>query len=584
MALDHKTRITSPVAMAIIWNYIDRISRGKDGENTSSPHDVEDRVILNTASLISISTNKSKSSPAGTFEIRLAPTFNWITRITVGSWIALLMSPEQDILPTSNVMPNTMDSRTFKFLGRIESVRVAVGVDPTTGARQTQYVVTGTDWGNVFMQKFYIDKVLTNNNLQLQGETSFAAHLIYANYVKGYKDKGDLPTSTQNLRLLINMWGDPLSQVRKEYTAKTGLLAAPTMQFQMPFKVATWMKLLGDQKDPSFLISSLINMYYGSLDGYDKYKGDPEEGKGFISPNSLTGMHTLWQILSANCNPMVTDLYSDIRIEGEGITATSNLALYNRIKPFVTSKNFSGSFKKSMISHFKNVRRIKVPLEEVISINAGTNFRDKVNFLEIRAKPQKNQIMFDVATKKDAQTRDEGAIARDGFRPLIEDVDYVPYDGPEAAPLEVVKWKELLREWYFSAHNMLNGSMRIIGRNEYIAVGDNIMVPSGVFGAAPFNRQQSDKEKAGDATYMLAHIEGVSHSFTVDDNGARSFNTTIQFSRGIIVDENGETLASDGDAIDKDATALINAAEKDIHDTFGRSTDSDPDIQKLKGT
>ena len=67
----------------------------RDRKGSSSigvPSDEVDQVIVNTLSLKSINTSKSKASPAGQFEIRLAPTKNWVTAITPGSWLAILMS------------------------------------------------------------------------------------------------------------------------------------------------------------------------------------------------------------------------------------------------------------------------------------------------------------------------------------------------------------------------------------------------------------------------------------------------------------------------------------------------------------
>jgi hypothetical protein len=563
--------------MAIIWNYEDRIPRS----GASAVHKTEARVILNTVSLISMQTNKSKSQPAGSFEIRLAPTFNWVTRITVGSWIALLMSPNQDILPTTNVAPGFLDPRTFKMLGRIESVRMVVSVDQNTGARQTEYVVSGSDWAQVFNTKLYIDPIARNNNLDQQPETGHAARLILGNAVKDWSDRRKLPSSGEVTQLMINLWGDPLAALKDAFSQSApNLLLSSGPQYTIPGPVAIWCGLTNEKKIPSIKMADAINLLQGKLSGYDKYGGDPNEGQGFPDPASLYGINTFWQVLTDNCNPTINELVADIRFD----TPLNQLTLYKRVKPFVTSNGFSGPDPK-LVSKFKDIKRINVPYEEVISINAGTNYRDKVNFVEILPQPQRNQATFDLATKKEGQTKDLDAIGRDGFRPLIERARYLPYQGSEPAPIKAAQeWKQLLREWYFSAHNMLNGSMRIIGRDEYISVGDNVMVSSKVFGAAPFNKAQSDAEAGGNETFLLAHIENVSHTFTVDEMGARSFITTIQFSRGVITDASGKVLDPSGDAIDHNATQLYNEGEKNIHDTFGWSGESDPDIQKLRGT
>src|SRR5687768_9762967 len=137
MPKDHKFKITNPHAMVILWNYNDRI----DSDGANDPHKIE-RIILTTASLRSISTNKNKGQPAGQFELRLAPTFNWVSRITPGSWCSILMSQDDSFANISAHDVGFASPETFKMLGRIDSVRMVVNVDQQTGARMTEFVVT----------------------------------------------------------------------------------------------------------------------------------------------------------------------------------------------------------------------------------------------------------------------------------------------------------------------------------------------------------------------------------------------------------------------------------------------------------
>lgn len=93
----------------------------------------------------------------------------------------------------------------------------------------------------------------------------------------------------------------------------------------------------------------------------------------------------------------------------------------------------------------------------------------------------------------------------------------------------LVLWKE----WYFDLHKMVQGSLIIYGANEYITVGTNILIPSKILTSSK-NFNMADK--TFENTYLMGHIEAVRHSFSVDYSGARTYQTTIEFSRGIIVD------------------------------------------------
>ena len=581
MTSSHKTKQTNPVGMVLTWNYVDRMG---SEETTANPNKVEKNVIINSVSLKSMSTNKGKSAPAGTFEFRLAPTFNWVTRITVGSWCVLLMSPEQDISATTNVAPGFVDPKTFKMLGRIDSVRVVVSVDQTSGARTPEYVVQGQDWGSVFDTTLYLDTIARNNNLEANSAVGHAARLLFDQVITDWVRSNGLgmPTCDDVVKSIIQLWGDPLAAIEDRLSeVAPDLLISSQSQFQLPLPVALFMRLTSKKGVPSVKFAPLINVVSGRLTKYDTYSGDTKEAFGFPDPRSLYGMHSFWQVLMDNSNAALNEMIADVRFEG----SNPKLTLYKRIKPFVSKTSFKDDDLTNVISRFSDVRKINIPIEEVLNINAGTNWRDKINFVEVLPQPNLNQTNYSNAVKLNAQTKDLGAFERDGFKPLIEKIAYMPYkDNKSPAPLEATKWKTIIREWYFNTHNMLNGAVTFVGQQQYIQVGDNIEIDSAVFGAAPFNKAHKTFTDSNQDSFLLAHVENVSHQFTVGDDGARSFFTTVQFSRGIIADANGKTIDNAGSAVDKSATILNDAEEKNIHDSFGWSGESDPDTQKLKGT
>lgn len=91
----------------------------------------------------------------------------------------------------------------------------------------------------------------------------------------------------------------------------------------------------------------------------------------------------------------------------------------------------------------------------------------------------------------------------------------------------------LWKEWYMDLHKMVMGTVIMYGADEYITVGTNILLPSR---ALTNSKNFNSVDKFSENTYLLAHVEAVKHNFAVSNNGARSFYTTIEFSRGIIVD------------------------------------------------
>ena len=592
--MDTVGQITNPQGMAIIWNYQDRIT----SSGSTDPSGIE-QVIIGSASLKSITTSKQKSRPEGTFELRLAPTFNWVARLTPGSWCTILMTKDEALLPANaNVQPPAT-RETLKMLGRIHSVRAVVSVDQTTGARNTEYIVSGEDWASVFNTSLYIDPIAKNNNLDTTAAVGHAARLYLEKMILSWTSTKNvkLPTPSHVIRGIIDLWGNPIPDIAGALAAnpiEPNLLTTSQAQFTLPKELMIYMKQPLNKK-VSNTFAHLITLKEGVLEGKDKYSGDTAEAFGFPRPDSFYGMNSFWQLLTDNCNPVLNELVADITWTGTGAASVPQFTLYKRIKPFITQPvallvkqdpiAFTDPVVTKNISKFQDVRCIDIALEDVIGIHAGTNWRDKINFIEIKPQPQLNQSNHEVMVKLEAQTADLGAIERDGFKPLIQKVEYMPYDGKQPIPLEATKWKYLLREWYFNTHNMLNGSMTIVGQNEYIGVGDNVRIPIRVLGDNYMNSGQISGSLLGGEPkiFLLAHVESINNNFNVTDHGARSFKSTIDFSRGIVVNDNGIPLArgSNG-ALDQDASDLPGSKEKNTN-VFGTSTEKDPDLDKLKG-
>jgi hypothetical protein len=145
---------------------------------------------------------------------------------------------------------------------------------------------------------------------------------------------------------------------------------------------------------------------------------------------------------------------------------------------------------------------------------------------------------------------------------------------------DLVIWCNLLREWYFGTHRLLNGTIVLHGTNDYIGVGNNIRFEAKLLNPNP-NINAATKA-LGENQYILAHVESVSHQFTVSGEGSRSFTTTINFVRGIVTYENGETVGQG--LLDVNAAGLSQSDDRNRKNVISTSTDQDPDPQTIEGT
>jgi hypothetical protein len=136
-----------------------------------------------------------------------------------------------------------------------------------------------------------------------------------------------------------------------------------------------------------------------------------------------------------------------------------------------------------------------------------------------------------------------------------------------------------MREWYFDTHRLLNGTLTLVGTSEYIAVGNNIRFSAGLISPSPNINKASNNAKVNQ--YILAHVENVSHNFTVGDDGARLYTTTIQFVRGITVNQNLQ-LWGEG-KLDKFPNDVPPEGDRNPTNVVSTSEQDDPDPQKVFG-
>lgn len=578
-------RIKTPHAAILVWNYVDRIVASKGGPRDSGVKNLESveksgpvPVIISTLSCISIQTNKTKGSPDGTFQLVLAPFKNWVSNLTAGSWCCILMSTE----PISETdITKKANKKHVKMIGKIESVRCDTQV-AEDGTRKTLYYVSGIDWGHIFNSTLYVDSLLASKNDPENQGNSAAVALRNALFVNGSPKSFAVK---DNLHSILGIFGKKLGGF-SDAGAETNRLANSIYSFNIPQAMVDYFDFrdANNKKVTSKKINDFLTLRTGSLISKNKYK-DTQEARGYINPFSLQGTHSVWQILLENSNPALNEMFCDLSWN-DGDNGL-NLTLYNRIRPF-SFKGFSmaAGVTGGLRSYFQNVKRHVLDAPSIVSVNAGTNWRDKFNFVEI--KPQfQDFVVIANWYKQKSQVFDAKAFEREGFRPLIFDTKQFPSaktsvgasDGTDIDWSQLEVWAKLLREWYFDTHRMLNGTIVVQGIDGYIGVGDNIQFDAGLINPTP--NMNSGAVKKHDAGNILAHVESISHNFTVSDDGARSFRTTINFVRGIVVNNNGELL---GDGLmDQSASATTQSQDRNTNNVISTSGTQDPDPQKVKG-
>lgn len=562
---DKKTyRIRTPHAAMIVWNYNDR--GGFDGISTANVDKINRTDIL-TTSVISMTTSKSKSDPQGEFQVMLTPDINWVSAITPGSWCAILMSTS----PITKDDFQSADPKKIKMIGKIDTVRVGAKVDDG-GARNTAYYISGVDWGHIFHNSIYFD-----NNIAKPSDPKNLGNASATSIQDILFGKDNVPkrfSTKENIEAIVHVFGQDLAQfatIRSELK----VLPAALYNFKIPKEMLQYFRFINSSGFPSVenKLNSCLNVVTGALNkqpggksSIGKYE-DTKESAGFLDPFSLEGSHSFWQVLMDNSNPTLNEMIAEMDFTELG----TKLVLYNRIKPFIvrgtptyldalSSASTGANGLKTATSFFQNIPFNYIDSVSVIEVNAGTNWKDKYNFIEVRPLIAETAIL-EASIKPDLQVFDIKSFEREGFRPLIfGGSKYLPptfFEGAsqtKAAIQDIAGWLQALKLWYFDTHKMLNGTITFTGQDQYIPVGNNIKFKYSLITPKPNMNAGSTKFPLD--IYVLAHVESVSNSFTVRPDGGRDFITSVQFVRGIIVNDAGLPIDIQNPGIDTKSNSI----------------------------
>jgi len=172
---------------------------------------------------------------------------------------------------------------------------------------------------------------------------------------------------------------------------------------------------------------------------------------------------------------------------------------------------------------------------------------------------------------------DTVSFGRDGFKPILHSTQLIPFEGnlpakkiEEAMP----QWLPIMKQWYFNNHKMLNGVLVISNQEDYIGVGENIVLDANLFSQSFHVKGDSTR---GENIKVLAHVESVSNYFTVNSDGAKNFTTTITFVRGVFTDANCKKLfKTKSFGIDSDAKDIIEPDDM-LNNVFRKERETEND-------
>lgn len=231
---------------------------------------------------------------------------------------------------------------------------------------------------------------------------------------------------------------------------------------------------------------------------------------------------SVWSILSTYLNDPVNEMFTTLKVNPDGRIMPS---LICRQLPF-SSLEFSKvteSEGERAITRFLELPRWKIGESLIVSFNVGMSDSLDVNYVRLEPLiPVESQTAQRAAANVFAPpTMDAAGISRNGLRIYHRQVSAA--DVPSATGATPTKfYQALMSDILMRQKYTVNGSLMCKGIQDPICVGDNLLLRD-----------------------VLFHIEGIVHEGNIDPTGRKNFNTSIQLSHGIRLNEEKTDSATD---------------------------------------
>ncbi len=524
--------------------------------------------LLVTNQLVNWQVSHSKASHTSTATFKVLPgKIDWARQVQAGDWVllwafdntedysrvindvaAILRSGEYDS-PASRAardrgVNNFLDG--LKFVGRVNAPKAEESVDPSSGTLRTHYNFTGVGFGE-FDAKIYYNESFRAKVQDMKSSTLAAIEAV-ASEIEQSIAPGVPMTTTAHQQLWLNVFlGAGPGAASKGFdatgtsieadVANGGLVATPNDAFLVPGRVG---KLLGIERDGQLKYVDILQTFVGvqgPSPNVTVYRSDAEELDSFAIAGGFVPERvgepsgtflpqwvafentTTWDLLSQYSNQPLNEMFVSLRVGSDGRVRPTYTLRQNPMSSRAAAKALGGRF---AMTEFVALPRWVVHPGLVEGSTLGASDSMRINFVSV----QGIDVVGDTIAHRHMYQNvnsppisDVADIRRNGVRSFITttNADISGVIGPdgkltENPPGQLGRaYNKFMADIVVDQALKWNGSLRIKGVQEPIAIGDNLEYQNNVY-----------------------HIESISHMGYIEGNsGRKTFTTTLQLSNGI---------------------------------------------------
>ena len=477
-------------------------------------------VIINDALQVNVSNTKKGLTTSMSATLK-GGDLNYATALNPGDFIMVnMLNWETDVWRVATKARNLEQINKhgdgFKGLFKVQTVRKVIKTS-AAGVKTVTYTIHAsgfTEFANVMMYNPAIVAAFREQGTNLY---STAIGEYYQNKLKA--NAGVQEIMKDLFKILIGKSNKDISTKVKNYgnthfrvPKSLGKLLGRNMSFATEtfnYIIGVW----GASK--SGLATNLADGMNPNIkldDGPNFYKAhDPLQGNKQIFVENWNN-NQAWSILQNNSNSVMNEMYTTYRIGPDNSVMPTVIV---RQKPFTTPH-----FKAPMgfpVTRFFDLPRWKISSNLLLEADIGKNEAARMNFVQVFTRALSDTQDQDMAQQIALGNfqYDDGDISRNGLRPYVvtSNFDFPISNGQkdEGKKLRAKEWSEIVSDWVIDGHMKVSGSLKFIGIQDPISVGDNIELDG-----------------------IILHIESVTHTMTMVGD-KKSFRTTIQVSYGMDV-------------------------------------------------
>jgi hypothetical protein len=503
----------------------------------------EPLIISDSCVQLTCSTNKSSHLTEMTAALLPHDRFNWMSEILPGDWVFAWMvndkaSADRVTKALKQGQPANGYNDGFKFMGRVNSVRKSLTQSPD-GFRSVHYNINGTGFGEFDATLFYdprlaerqqaigkyfarlgtnLNKLIAQNG---QGVGVLNAILFFLDVLLGQGVPQSLGRLNDDSRLRSTAGLDaPFAYIipaavgsiigKTDKTKPGGLLsAADTLEVLYGLQHYDDIEISDDQRaliseegaDASAVQAGQLFNPKGARNGGNR-RWTGNDLLGIFNPQEPQFTDkSVWTVLNQYLNPSVNEMYTCLRVNPFGSVVPT---LVVRQLPFSTER----APKDIEVTRFLELPRWKIHSHLVRSADVGRSDSLRLNFIHVYG--DVGAIKNNRFTEQVVQWppyRDDLDIARSGLHPYSITIPCAIADIRNGSPQ---KWMSLLSDFLIGQQLTLTGVLDLVGIQAPICPGDNLEWDGVVF-----------------------HIESVSHTCSISQDGRKTFSTNISVSHGL---------------------------------------------------